>query len=132
MEALLAESIGSMTEAQKNKFFFRRTKGMSVETQVNLAKEVLVSESRQPIRRNNGACGPVDEAEYSEEKSEAMLLEGLRKARPQSFERYDKVITEPTTAFAALTGSQKKEFEFCKMLGMSEADALKVANTITD
>lgn len=122
MEALLAESIGSMTEAQKNKFFFRRTKGMSLETQVNLAKEVLVSES-QPIRRNNGASSYAESDPRAE--SDAILAEAIAKRDPA----FAKAAQVSEAGVASLTPKQRADYEFCRLLHMSESDALKVANS---
>jgi hypothetical protein len=119
MEALLSESIGAMSEAQKNKFFFRRTKGMSVETQVNLAKECL-SETDRTIRRNNGAQRVEESGDFSMEKADEILFEGLRKARPQA---WTEVKESPEAS--GLTGDQRKDYEFCRLLGMSEADSLR-------
>ena len=131
LDTLLAEAVEKMKPATRKRFA-EQTRGerISQESLVNVAEsmvaedgEVSIRESRQPIRRNNGAQGPIDESEHSPEKSEALLLEGLRKARPQAFEK----LTEQTTSHAALSESQRKEYDFCRMLRMSESDALKVA-----
>lgn len=125
MEVLLSETLGAMSEKQKAAFFEKRQKGMPIEGQVSLAKECLAQESfGQPIKRNNGASSYVEESEFSESKSEQMLAELMELSRPQAFKG-----SVALKEVSALTESQKKEFEFCRLLGMSEADSLKSAKS---
>ncbi|MGA9608373.1 MAG: hypothetical protein WBR21_15350 [Rouxiella badensis] len=115
IEAKLAESIGEMTEAQKNKFFDARVKGSPVETQVALAAEIL--KETAPIRRNNGSQSHAEPDALAE--CDRMIMEAIREKRPQSVK-----ITEQTVG--ELSESQREDLAFCKLIGMSEADAMKV------
>ena len=122
LEVLLSETLGEMTEKQKNKFFERRQKGMSIEGQVSLAKECLAKESfgRDPIRRNNGGQRVDESGDFSMEKADEILFEGLRKARPQA---WTEVKESPEAS--GLTGAQRKDYEFARLIGLSEKDALR-------
>jgi hypothetical protein len=86
-----------------------------------------VRESGYKIRRNNGGTY-VEESRESFAEADRILLEGIRAKRPQAFQVSEQATAEKARA-AALTESQKKDYEFCKLLGMSEADALKVASS---
>jgi hypothetical protein len=126
LDVVLAESIGEMTEAQKNKFFDARVKGSPVEAQVALAAEVLKESSgRGPIRRNNGGMRQLSEAEQHQcalDHIDTMILEGIREKRPQTVK-----ITEQTVG--ELSESEREDYEFCRLLNMSEADAMRVVRS---
>jgi hypothetical protein len=124
IDTLLAEAIGKMSPATLGKYNERVAgKRLPQENLVNIAESLVAQEGqRSPIRRNNGAQGLIDEG-FSPEKADAMLIEGLIKARPQ---QNAGLIKETATA-DQLTESQRKDYEFAKMVGMSEEDALKSA-----
>lgn len=138
MDTILAESIGEMDVFQKDQFWKQRKSGMPIEAQVNLAKEVLLTESRR-ITRNNGGSRQLTEAERSEsvmQECDRVLFEGMEKARStakgisQLVERGGEYRRKAEGA-DDLTESQRQDLEFCRQLGMSEADALKVAKSNT-
>src|SRR5438270_1154448 len=86
MDTILAESIEEMDAFQKDQFWKKRKSGMPIEAQVNLAKEVLLTESRR-ITRNNGGTRQITEAERSEsvmQEADAILFKGLEAARPRA------------------------------------------------
>jgi len=124
LESKLAECVGKMSEAQREKFMKTRTYGASTETVLNLAESVLGEEPvRAAIRRNNGGQA-VQEAEYSMDKADAMLIEGLRSrgCLPQG--------TVECQEASALQGAARKDYEFCRLIGMSESDSLKSASKV--
>jgi hypothetical protein len=123
LESLLAEAVGKMTPDQRQKFIAAKTTGMPIEGILNLAEsicgETSVRESRA-IRRNNGGQRVEESGDFSMEKADEILFEGLRKARPQA---WTEVKESPEAS--GLTESQRKDYDFCRLLGMSEADSLR-------
>jgi len=134
LEAIVAEACDKMTPAQHEEFTRRRRRlgdGGTMEAVVFLAESVAkddtIGEFAPKIRRNNGGTY-VQESREPFAEADRVLLDGIKARRPQAFAQ----LAEQTTAEGAqtqLSESQKKDYEFCKLLGMSEADALKVANS---
>jgi hypothetical protein len=82
-------------------------------------------ESSGRIRRNNGGSAIAESADPFA-KGDAILLEGLHKARPAH--GMDK-IAEAGQAFDGLSEAERADAEFCRLLGMTEAESLKVAKS---
>jgi hypothetical protein len=125
LDQKLGELVSKMSASQKEKFFELRKKEMTQEALVNLAESCCVDElpsagTGRKIVRNNGASSYAESDPRAE--SDRILMEALSKRDPE----LAKAIKE-TAAVDQLTESQRKEYEFCLMLHMSEADAMKVA-----
>jgi len=128
----IEEKLGRLTQkfnrAQLKSFRERTQGGESAETLLCIAEAVMAESGsefresgRSPIRRNNGGSF-VEESGYSMEKADEVLFTALQECRPQAFKKGDEVRES-----AALTAKQREDFEFSKLIGLSEAEALKVA-----
>jgi hypothetical protein len=137
METLLAESVAQMSEGQKTRFFERRAKGSPIEGQVALATEVLQESGARPIRRNNGGSRELSESERRQgmmQEADALLFEGMERCR--STAKGVSELVEVNGAFVRkpdgaerLSEPQREDLAFCRLLGMSESDALRVATS---
>lgn len=136
MDTILAESVGQMDVFQKDAFWKKRKSGMPIEAQVSLAKEVLLTESRR-ITRNNGGGRQLTEAETREsamQECDRILFSGMEAARSTAKGISELVEVSGEYRRRAegadqLTESQRADLEFCRQLGMSESDAMKVATS---
>ena len=138
LETLLAESLGLMTESQKSKFYDKRVKGMPIEGQVHLAKECLedVRESRR-ISRNNGGTRQVTEQDRREgvmAECDRVLFSGMEACRSTAKGISDLVesngqYVRKTEGQEQLTESQRQDYEFSRLIGLSESEALTVAKS---
>lgn len=130
----LNEALEKMTSKQRDKFYESRKSGDPVEVQVNCAEAILagkVKESRDPIRKHNGAS---DNGESFTESARSGITE-------TAFSKGDEVlfrsigISEAESrrlrglppAGETLTPSQLREFRFLRSIRLSEADALRLA-----
>jgi len=130
LEAKLGSLIQEMSPAQLKAYRAKTQGGETVETLLNIAEAAIeefpagINEPGHKIRRNNGATHVQENREPFAE-ADRILLEGIRARRPQAFQVSERATAEKAQA-SALTESQKKDYEFCKLIGMSEADALMV------
>jgi hypothetical protein len=135
METLLAESLQEMDVFQKDAFWKKRRSGMPVEAQVNLAKECLLTESRS-IRRNNGGTRELSEAQRTESmfaETDKILFEGMAKARSTAAGLSDMVEVngrfEKARGSFQLAESSRSDYDFCRQIGLSHEEAMKVVNS---
>jgi hypothetical protein len=138
LDQKLGELITEMTPEQLKAYRINSKAGAPIENLIYVAEaaikelpktEYIGRTGAQPrICRNDGTSGYAQSDPRAE--SDRLLTEALAKRDP----RFAKAVAVSEQGVASLSESQKKEFDFCKMLGMSEADALKVAtsNAITD
>lgn len=139
METLLSESLGAMNEGQKAKFFDRRIKGSPIEAQVALAETVLKESSgRSKITRNNGGSRQLSEAERNQgamQEADRVLFEGIEACRETSKGISDFVdvgrgeYVRITEGQDQLSDDERRDMQFCRGIGLSEADALKVVKS---
>ncbi len=138
LDTLLAEAVGKMKPSTRKKFHEKTTgENISQESLINIAEsmvaedgELAVRESR-PIRRNNGASDPAYETvESIMAEGDRILMEGIAKRDPA----FAKAAQVSEAGVSSLTPKQRADYEFCRLLHMSESDALKVAtsNAIRD
>jgi hypothetical protein len=140
LESRLAEAVSKMKRATLKKWreetYHDENGGrLTLEAQINVAESLLREDGevavREPamrgsIRRHNGGGAYVSESSrdpYAE--GDRILMEGIKARRPQAFQE----AKEGGPEGPALSESQRREYEFCKLLGMSEADAVKVAKS---
>jgi hypothetical protein len=115
----------------------------TIEVQLNLADETL-KESRY-IRKHNGPSDNGNEDVYFKETTdggvfaegdklivESLLSRGeIAVGRVNGGEITESAVRvalgQPPAAYANLTEAQKKEYDFARSIGISEADSLKVA-----
>lgn len=133
LDTLLAEAWDKMRSPTRTKFS-KETGGkcLAQEALISIAESMLREDdealggkderSPVPIRRNNGAQRQPGEAEGSIAESNRVLIEGLAKARPHT----SGVLLEELNKESELTPQQKRDKDFCMLIGMSEADATKV------
>jgi hypothetical protein len=131
LDQILGEAVTKMKPSQLRSYRGKTQGGEPIETLISIAESCLKEggedareSGRQSIRRNNSGSYVDESGGGSEAESEAMLLEGLRRVRPQAFAN-----SVEATEAARLTPQQRRDYEFCKMLNMSESDALKVASS---
>jgi hypothetical protein len=134
LDQRLGELVTEMTPQALKQYRTKSQAGMSQETLVNIAESCVqefpasgtaFSESRR-IRRNNGATGAVDEAAALRQESDDLLTEAIARRDPR-FAASIAQVKEVAGAVSNLTESQRREYEHCKMVGMSEADSLRAA-----
>jgi len=127
LDTLLAEAVGKMKPSTRRRFS-EQTNGerISQESLIHIAESMVaedgeLSASRR-ITRNNGASS------YAEsdprEESDRLLTEAISKRDPA----FAKAV-QVTEGLRDLTPKQRADYDFCLMLRMSEADALKVAKS---
>jgi hypothetical protein len=135
LDTLLAEAVEKMKSSTRKRFA-KKTAGekMSAELLVNIAESLLdedgeeVRESR--IRRNNGAAGFVSEseaqtAELKESQVAAFLASGFDERTAKAMAGLDEI----SQAGESLSESQRADYEFSRLIGLSESEALKVAKS---
>lgn len=131
LDTLLAEAVGKMKPATRKKYNeqTRRDDGVRIsqESLVNIAEALLAEDGPldygRParIKRNNGASSYAESDPLAE--ADRIIEEAIGRRDPA----YAKAASVSESALASLSESQRKEYEFCLMLRMSESDALKVA-----
>ncbi len=137
----LARTLDAMNESQTKRYWEKRAAlpnqgRRSIEAQLSLAEKVLgkpITESTRhtediresaPIRRNNGAQGPVSESAGKLEEADAKLFKNMMK--PKEFIQWQKQGKVPTAITEA--GEQaENDYRFAKLLGLNESDAVRVA-----
>jgi hypothetical protein len=139
IEVKFNEAIEALDKVGKRaKFEEKRKAGSPVEVQLNLA-ETILKESRV-IRKHNGAVdnghetftesthsiseGYVQEADGKNmfAAGDAVIMESLGLSAEQQ-----RVLTGKQPAeYANLTEAQKRDFDFARACGISEADAVKL------
>ena len=130
LDTLLAEAVGKMKPASRTKFN-EQTRGESIsqESLINMAESLVAEDGAaelresRPIRRNNGASSHVESDPRAE--SDAILAEAIAKRDPA----FAKAVQVSEAGVASLMPKQRADYEFCRLLRMSESDALKVANS---
>jgi hypothetical protein len=143
LEAKLAAIVEAMNSSEK-KLFAQKSKDMrgNVEATLNVAESILgadlaearrtenirESSGRGSIRRNNGASGFVSESEakmgeLKESQTKAFMAMGHDEKLAKSMAGIDDLSVQGER----LSESQRDDFNFCVLCGMSEADAMKVA-----
>jgi len=142
LEAKLASVIEDMSESQRAKFYAEvKERGIrgNVEPQLHAAERIMSEFPGREKRyvRNNGAARRPSEAEQlssAMQEADATLFEALEASRP-SAKGLSAALAESGGEFRRkpeeneLTESQRKDLEFCRLLGMSEADSIKVAKS---
>jgi hypothetical protein len=134
LEVILAESVGQMTPAQLAKWKKTNSAEGSVEAAINMANEIL--RESVPIRRNNGGTLQLSEAEQSQsamQECDRILFAGMEKARSTAKGLSEMVESggeyRREAESSELTEAQRADYDFCRLIGMSEADADKVARS---
>jgi len=145
LDTLLAEAVSKMKPATLRKFQ-EQTRGekVSQETLINVAEKLVAEDGesvresgRSPIRRNNGGARQITEAERGEsvmQDCDRVLFEGMEAARSTAKGIADLVevggrYERKAPGADQLTEAQRADYEFCRLLDMSEADAMKVATS---
>jgi len=138
VEVKLTEALEALDKVGKRaKFEEKRKAGSPIEVQLNLA-ETILKESRV-IRKHNGAAELfVEGSPFNRDHS---FSEGYVQETTDPYAGGDKIINEslgytaeqqrvlngqPPAEYANLTEAQKRDFDFARLIGISEADALKV------
>jgi len=138
LEAKLAKNVELMTESQRSKFA-EKSKGMrgSVEPQVLLSEQIL-QESGRRIARNNGGTRNLTEAESRESamaECDRILFEGMEKCRSTAKGLSDLVesggeyVRVSQGGVRRFTTQQGQDYDFARLIGLSESDAEKVAKS---
>jgi hypothetical protein len=116
-----------MTEAQRREYKRRSEgSGRSAENLIMIAESVMkdetIRESRTKITRNNGGTREPAETDPRAE-SDRILTEALARRDP----RFAKSLEVSEGGAERLSPQQKEDYDFAKLIGLSESDALKVA-----
>ena|ERR1700685_2665390 len=141
VDVKLNEAIEALDKVGKRaKFEETRKAGSPVEVQLNLA-ETILKESRV-IRKHNGAVETFVEGNPFNQSRGSSFSEGYVQETTNPFAGGDKIINEalglsaeeqrvlagqPPAEYATLTEAQKRDFDFARLIGISEVDAFKVA-----
>lgn len=157
VEIKFNEALAAVDKAGKRKQFDEKLQtGMTIETKLNVAEAVLkgagiVRESR-PVRKNNGAGdnyvegnplgltaeefressnnfspGYIKETTNPCAKGDKIMFDGWLKAGKITEADYRKLTGQKPAEYDRLTEQQRKEFDSARTLGISEADAFKLA-----
>ena len=127
LDGKLGRLVQEFNRGQLKEFRSRTRGGESVETLIFIAESVAKDEAlresgRTPIRRNNGGSSYAEPDRMSE--ADAVLFSALSEARPQAFKKNEEVRES-----GRLTQQEEQDFEFARLIGLSESDALKVAKS---
>jgi hypothetical protein len=88
----------------------------------SVMKDETIRESRTKITRNNGGTREPAETDPRAE-SDRILTEALARRDP----RFAKSLEVSEGGAERLSPQQKEDYDFAKLIGLSESDALKVA-----
>lgn len=154
LETKFAEAMDAIKKAKCTKQYEEASKTFTttttIETKLNAAEAVLadagVVREAQPIKKNNGRVenfvegSPFNEgrefspgyvqgntAAHLTEKSNKALADGLLKIGKITEAEYAKMTGAKPEGYDKLTDQQRKDFDFARLIGISEADAFKVA-----
>lgn len=156
IEVKFNEAMEAVKKAGKAKKFEEVAKGCTtIEQKLNTAEAVLkdagiVRESR-PVKKNNGAgdnftennpLRPVEEFRESSNnfapgyvkevkdpcaKGDRILFDGLLKAGKITESEHRKITGQKPEGYDKLSEQQRKEFDFARAVGISEADCFTLA-----
>jgi hypothetical protein len=124
---------------KRAKFEEKRKAGSPIEVQLNLA-ETILKESRV-IRKHNGAAdngyetftesaNSINKGYFQETEGKSVLEKCdkiLNESLGFSAEEQRVLAGQPPAEYANLTEAQKRDFDFARLIGISEVDAFKVA-----
>lgn len=133
LHAKFANLMESMSKSQRDQFYERKIRGMSIEAQLNLCERVLgkqartqvesIRESAPKIIRNNGFSDPVDPKVEAARESQRNFFKRLG-MKESDIDKTPGMVPKAVTEKGALA---EADYEFAKRLGLSESDATKVA-----
>jgi hypothetical protein len=144
LDTLLAEAVKKMKPATLKKFH-ERTRGEKLpqESLISVAESLVAEDGEdarepgRPIRRNNGGSRQPSEAEDRRglmQEADRVLFEGMEAARSTAkgiadFVEVDGEYRRKPDGADQLTESQREDLAFCRMLHMSESDAMRVVTS---
>ncbi|MGE5052911.1 MAG: hypothetical protein ACM3WP_02000 [Acidobacteriota bacterium] len=143
VETRFAEAMDALKKAGRTKQFNEKVKGCTtIEAKLNCAEAVLqdVGVVREAIRKHNGA------SDNFSETNPFRPVEEFRESANNFSPGYIKEVTDPCAkgdkilfealgipmpggkpeGYEKLNEGQKKEFDFARLIGLSEADAFKL------
>lgn len=140
----LNEALEKMTSKQRDKFFESRKSGDPVEVQVNCAEAILAGKVKEstPARKNNGATENFVEGSPFNEgrngvtenntqkdvcaKGDKVLADGLLKLGKITEAEHAQMVGAKPQGYEKLSEQQRKDFDFCRLIGISESDAFRL------
>ena len=136
IEIKFAEAMDALKKAGRTKLFDEKAKGCTtIEAKLNAAEAVLAEKGivREAIRKHNGVADNGNITEFSE--SGNSFSAGYVKEPTDPFTKADKILYEALgipmpsgkpAEYDKLNEGQKKEFDFARLIGLTEVDALKL------
>lgn len=148
LEIKFAEAMDALKKAGRTKQFDEKAKGCTtIEAKLNAAEAVLKdvgvvrAKESAPIRKHNGAGdnfvegNPLGRTVEEFRESSNNFSSGYIKETTDPCAKGDKILYEALgipmpgakpSGYETLTEAQKKEFDFARMIGISEADSFRL------
>jgi hypothetical protein len=144
----MTEVMQQLSNEQHRVFSEQRKKNanMGYEEQLKLAEAILSGEFKPPTKKNNGGSdnfnesnpwngdrtnnfspGYITETTNPCEKGDKIMIDWLLNNGKITEAQHRKLTGQKPEGYEQLSEQQRKEFDFARLIGISESDAFKVA-----